>query len=301
MIHAQHVPVLLEEVMTVLAPAAGESILDCTLGLGGHAGRFCRAVGESGRFTGLDADADNLALAQAALGGAPCPVRCIHTNFFNLPALALPPVDILFADLGLSSLHVDDPERGFSFRYDGPLDLRFDRSGGRTAADLIEESTEADLKRIFQQYGELYRDAGRIAQGCAGHRMETTTQLRAEAEKIFAWRTPQFLPRIFQALRIAVNDELRALEILLQVGPALLRPGGRMGVISFHSLEDRMVKHAFRALATPEKDAVTGRIARPASWSLLTKHGIKPSAQEIVDNPRSRSAMFRVISRVLES
>ncbi len=290
-----HIPVLQTTVMNVFQPKHGETVLDVTLGLGGHAHTFLESVGEAGRLIGLDADQRNLEVARKNLSEFSDRTTLMHANFSQLSELNLPRVDILFADLGLSSPHLDDPARGFSFRSDGPLDLRFDQSRGVTAMHLIEMSDEAELATIFRSYGELYMQARRLASTLAGTQIATTAQLRTLIEELFGFRAKAILPLVFQALRIAVNDELTALDALLHVGPSLLKKGGRMGIISYHSLEDRPVKHTFRSLTTPLKDPITGKISQDAAFRLLTPKALVPSAQEMADNPRSRSAKFRAL------
>lgn len=293
----RHTSVLETTVLALFSPANGESVLDCTLGMAGHAMQFLEKIGKSGFLTGLDADAQNLALAKEVLAPYNDQIRLIHTNFGSLPELGLELQDCIFADLGLSSLHLDEAERGFSFRLDGPLDLRFDRSQGETAADLLERLDDVALRDIFRRYGEL-RDAPRLARRIAGQRFDTTTQLREAVEEVMGFRAPRVLPQVFQAIRIALNDELSALDTLLDTAPGLLKSGGRLGIISFHSLEDRMVKHAFRALCEPEKDSLTGQITRHAPFELLTKKAVVPSDEEVASNPRARSAKFRVLRRL---
>ncbi|HVW66118.1 MAG TPA: 16S rRNA (cytosine(1402)-N(4))-methyltransferase RsmH [Candidatus Peribacteraceae bacterium] len=292
-----HIPVMHDTVLQLLQPAAGESVLDVTVGLGGHSASFSDAIGSSGKLIVLDADKSNLDRALSKLSNHPAPVAFHQINFLHMGELSLPSVDIIFADLGLSSPHIDDPARGFTFRAEGPLDLRYDQSSGRNAMQWIEEADEEDLAQAFRSYGELYKEARRLASVLAGKRFETTTMLRDAVEKAFGFRAKQILPQVFQALRIAVNDELLAVEALLNVGSSLLNPGGRMGILSYHSLEDRLVKHAFRALTAPKKNPVTGKISREADFELVTKKALVPSDGEIAANQRSRSAKFRVIKR----
>jgi len=288
-----HTPVLLQSVLDILAPHKGETVLDVTLGLGGHAREFLRHVGSTGQLIGLDADAENLALAHKTLGEHPN-ATAMHANFSSLPSLSLPKADVLFADLGLSSPHIDDPARGFTFREEVPLDLRYDRTQGRTAAAWLEKSTTEEIAGVLREFGEL-PSVMRLAR-CLKERLPTTTTaVVLAAESVYRWQAKEMLPRIFQALRIAVNDEMGALDVLLTSGPALLKPGGRMGVISYHSLEDRRVKQAFRLLVTPAKDERTGAVRIPARFSLLTRKAVVPSEDEIRTNPRSRSAKFRAI------
>lgn len=291
-----HTPALLQETLQFLQPQLGETVLDVTLGLGGHAAAFLELIGERGTLIGIDADAQNLRSAQERLSKLPGTATCIHANFLQLPELDLPSVDILFADLGLSSPHVDDPERGFSFRTDAPLDLRYDRESGVDAAAYIAQSDERALARIFREYGELDR-ALLLAKKAKQRGAATTFALRQCAEEVYGFRAPSKLPQVFQALRIAVNHELDALTLLLETGPRLLKSGGRMGIITYHSLEDRPVKRAFRALCTPEKDEWTGAVSREADFVLLTRKPVLPGAEEQRRNPRSRSAKLRAIRR----
>ena len=291
---SQHVSVLRKEVLEILSPQAGETVLDVTLGLGGHAVAFAEAIGESGMLIGLDADEENLKIAEKNLENASCSTRLIHTNFIDLPNLDLPKCDIIFADLGFSSPHVDDPARGFTFRENVPLDLRYDRTSGQTGAQLIANSSQEDVARILFRYGEL-RQSRKIADALKQEDIQTTGDVASCVESVLGYRTPKFLPQVFQALRIAVNRELEALDVLLDYGLTLLRPGGRMGILTYHSLEDRPVKQVFKRLCTPEKDERTGAIAVEAPFLPLIKKYIEPSANEIEQNPRSRSAKLRAV------
>lgn len=290
-----HVPVLVQEVMELLSPKEGDSILDVTVGLGGHSSKFLEVIGSSGQLIGLDADEENLKLAGEQLD-APN-VELIHSNFRKLASLNIPPQDIIFADLGLSSPHIDDASRGFSFREDGPLDLRFDRTKGWTATLLLARSSEEQIESILRKYGEIERPH-KLAHALSHENPKTTGGVRLCIEEVFGYRAPRVMPQIFQALRIAVNDELGALETLLSEGPQLLKPGGRMGVISFHSLEDRMVKQAFRTLSTGIKDEITGAIKEEAPFAIRTKKPVMPSEEEIAKNQRCRSAKLRVLTRL---
>jgi 16S rRNA (cytosine1402-N4)-methyltransferase len=264
---------------------------------------FAARVGSKGQCIGIDADAENLHAARRNLSDFPN-IAFFHSNFRHLQNLSLPSPDIVFADLGLSSPHLDDPQRGFSFREEGPLDMRLDRSHGRSAAEFLPSLTENELGTLFARYGELSqgKSFGRFLHhalhGAEKYSLQTTADLKRITERYFTWKTPSVLPQIFQAIRIAVNDELGALESLLSYIPTVLKPGGRFGVISFHSLEDRLVKHTFRALCTPAKDSYTGAVSVPASFELLTKKSISPEEEELTQNPRSRSAKLRVIKKV---
>ncbi|NOS67134.1 MAG: 16S rRNA (cytosine(1402)-N(4))-methyltransferase RsmH [Candidatus Peribacteraceae bacterium] len=300
-----HVPVLANEVLTILAPAPGESVLDCTLGLGGHAGLFLNAVSPGGQLIGLDADHTNLVAAKKHLHSFESQIQLHRMNFRNASSIPGLPIDIVFADLGLSSPHVDDPERGFTYRASGPLDLRYDRSSGQSAAEFILSSSVEEITKVLREFGEIQRSY-QLAKGLhihfhteARHLNDWKTDDVVQCvEKVFTYRAPKVLPQVFQALRIAVNDELGALRSLLDALPAILKPGGRCGIISYHSLEDRMVKQHFRSLSTPVLDERTGQVATPAPWDLLTRKAVVASAGETSLNPRSRSAKFRAIKRL---
>ncbi len=303
-----HIPVLFfpsepggTDIFQILKPKKGETVLDVTLGLGGHAGKFWEAVGPTGHLIALDADAANIEAAKKNLPSSPN-IRIEHRNFRDVLAMPDLQADILFADLGVSSPHFDDPERGFSFRHSSPLDMRYDRTRGETASDFLRTAREEKIFRVLADNGEL-RGSKRLSNALysifhASPQDITTDALRGVVEKTFGYRAPFVLPQIFQALRIRVNDELGALSSLLAAIPKILHPGGRAGIISFHSLEDRMVKTAFRSLCTPVKDPSTGAVAQPAPFELLTKKPLVPSEKEVAHNPRARSAKFRAIRRV---
>jgi len=297
---SSHTPVLLKESITLLDPKEGETVLDVTLGLGGHAEEFLKSIGKRGTFIGLDADAQNLARAQLRLSILSGHQEYRHANFRDLQQLDLPKVEILFADLGLSSPHVDEPERGFTFRSDVPLDLRFDRTQGVPASLWLQRISLDDLTRALRAFGE-FKGVRRLAEKLKEGTMSTTFSVVRSVESVFGWKAPSVMPQVFQALRIAVNDELGALDALLLYGPALLKDGGRMGVISYHSLEDRRVKQVFRDLTTAPKHPETGQDLHPADFSLLTRKVIVPTAEEQRANPRSRSAKLRVIMRRLST
>ncbi len=300
--HAGHTPVLHSDVLQILAPCLGETVLDCTLGLAGHAAAFLEATAPNGRLIGIDADRRNLDAAAENLRPFGNRVELHCMNFRDVTTLSSLPVDIVFADLGLSSPHVDDPERGFTFRASGPLDLRYDQSSGQTAAEFLQNASEEQITRVLQEFGELPRSRS-LAKALHLHFRSgnppsagwNTGNVVACVEKVFTYRAPNVLPQVFQALRIAVNDELGALRSLLDALPMLLKPGGRCGITSYQSLEDRMVKRHFRFLATPTIDERTGQVVTAAPWELLTRKGVSASADEIGRNPRSRSARFRAI------
>lgn len=294
-----HVPVLASEVVETLNPQPGDRILDVTLGLAGHASLLLVAAQPGGTLVGLDADLDNLKLAKAHLQTCtPAHCQLLHENFINVHNLNLGQFDIIFADLGVSSLHFDDATRGFSFRADGPLDMRLDRTSGSSAAELIASLTADELANILYEYGEI-RQSRKLAAAILAALPTTTQELRAVCEEVFGYRAASFLPQVFQSLRVAVNQELAALQHLLHVAPTMLHPGGRLGIISFHSLEDRLVKQTFKALSTPEINDTTGAPLAPAPFDLVTKKALKPTDEEVERNPRSRSARLRVLKRAV--
>lgn len=284
----RHVPVLPAEVVQLLDPRPGEVWVDATAGGGGHARLIAERLGESGRLIGLDQDSGMLEKARRRLDGLP--VTLVHANFDQLGEvlrnLGVEKVDGVLADLGFASDQVDDPARGLSFRHDGPLDMRLDPTAGQTAADLVNKLGEGALADLFFEYGEE-RHSRRVARRVVERRQlrpfETTADL-ADVVRRSVPRSGGIDPatRVFQALRVAVNDELGSLDRLLAVLPTVVRPGGRAGVISFHSLEDRRVKQAFR---------------KPGVWEPVTKKPAEAGAEEAARNPRSRSAKLRVARR----
>lgn len=286
-----HRPVLLTETLAHLAPRPGETWVDCTLGGAGHAVAIAEAIGPAGRLIALDQDETMIALARPRL--APWPATIVPANFDQLADvlanLAIPAVDGVLADLGFSSDQMDDPARGFSFQHDGPLDMRLDPAAGTTAADLVNTLGEAALADLIFEFGEE-RHSRKIARKIVERRktkpFETTADLADVVKHSVPWGpdTRRIHPatRTFQALRIAVNDELGALDRLLATLPKVVRPGGRAGIISFHSLEDRRVKLAFRD--------------RP-EWDPITKKPVEATDAEAAANPRARSAKLRVARR----
>ncbi len=286
----QHVPVLAQEVLEWLRPAVGHTIVDGTLGGGGHARLLAQAVGSSGLVIGLDRDTIAVEKTAAALAGLP--VRAIQANYGDLPEilgeLNVGGVDGILLDLGLSSDQLADQERGFSFQSDGPLDLRFDTSRGVPAWKLIERLSAEHLADLIYEYGEE-RFSRRIARRVTEVRRQAPIQTAAQLARVIRESVPRRrderidpATRTFQALRIAVNEELKWLEIALRRLPDCLRPGGRMAIISFHSLEDRLVKEAFR---------------NDARLEVNTRRPVRPSEQEVAVNPRARSAKLRVAER----
>lgn len=302
-----HVPVLLTEVMQVLQPKRGGCYLDCTLGGGGHTVGILRASAPDGRVLATDADAAAVARAERWLWPLYRDRLVVRQAWLDeVPALAAAlgfvPCDGVLMDLGLSSDQLDDAERGFSFMREGPLDMRFDRSRGLPAAALINQLDVQGLTELLRDYGEV-QNARRVAEAIWQARPITTTlQLREIVARVARPRSSKIHPatQVFQALRIAVNDELRRLQRALPELIALLKPGGRMVVITFHSLEDRIVKAAFRRESRSEvlQPGFGAQAARPARVRLVNKEPIRPSAAEVADNPRARSAKLRAVERL---
>ena len=289
-----HVPVMVGEVRDLLCAHGPRVVVDATVGTGGHAAALLAAT--DAHLIGIDRDVDALALARERLGSFGTRVMLRHADFSDLAAVVqecgAEAVDAIVADLGMSSFALDDPARGFSFRFDGPLDMRMDRSQPLRAYDLVNEETEADLANLLHRWGEE-RAARRIARSIVDARrrrpIETTAELRAIVERVLGPRRAGGVhpaTRTFQALRIAVNREVESLAAFLESAPALLSAGGRMAVIAYHSLEDRAVKERMRALA------------RDQSFALLTRKVIKPADVEVASNPRARSARLRALERV---
>lgn len=297
----EHLPVLLAETLELLSPKPGDSVLDCTLGLGGHSEALLSVISPSGILVGLDADAKNLAAAMSRLEPFRNNIHLIHTNFRELPDCLPDNVrtfDCILADLGLSSPHLDSPDRGFSFRADNDLDMRFDQSRGMTAAMFIASVDRVTLRDAFNKYGEI-PSAHRLTDALIERRTKNPVRRSGDlvdtAKSVYGYKANDHLPQIFQALRIAVNNEMGALEHLLMHAPRLLKSGGRFVVISYHSLEDRLTKQAMKALVTDGKDLITGAVSRAADFESLTSKPVTPSESELARNPRSRSARLRAI------
>jgi 16S rRNA (cytosine1402-N4)-methyltransferase len=304
-----HRAVLLDEVIAWLAPKPGGVYIDGTLGAGGHTRAIAMAVGPTGRVMAMDQDAGALERARAALGG--CREQCVlvRGSFAGLAEAAvasgLTRVDGVLLDIGISSDQLDDPERGFSFMREGPLDMRMDQGCAATAADLLNTLSEPELADILRRYGEEPRAravARRIVEQRAGDPFVSTSQLANLVERVYGGRRGRIHPATltFQALRIAVNGELEALEKGLESGLRILAPGGRMAVISFHSLEDRRVKQFFvehqgRMESLPEGGEKW--VGTPPEMKILTRKPVMATDQECRDNPRARSAKLRVALR----
>ena len=296
-----HVAVLLNESVGGLDIQPGGIYVDVTFGGGGHSREILRRLGPDGHLYGFDQDAD----AEQNLAGTDSRFTFVRSNFRYLKQwmryYGVDQIDGLLADLGVSSHHFDDAGRGFSFRYDSPLDMRMNARAGRTAADVVNEASEQQLADIFYLYGELKqarRVASAIVKARAARPIATTAQLLEATDAIFAReREKKEVTKMFQALRIEVNHEMEALREMLAASCQLLRPGGRLSVITYHSLEDRIVKNVMRAGNAEGKveQDFYGRLKSPLH--LINNRVITPSAEELEANPRSRSAKLRIAEK----
>ena len=293
---AAHEPVMTAEVLGYLAPQHGGVFVDCTVGLGGHVRVLL--VGGASRVLGLDRDRESLSLARAALSPWADRVELVHADFRHVGTIlderGITTIDGALADLGMSAYQIEAEGRGFSFRRDEPLDMRMDRSGGPTAAELLRETPEAALADVIFRYGEE-RYSRRVARAIVAARraapVRTTGQLATIVRRALPRRPHQRIDpatRTFQALRIWVNGELDGLETFLQEISRRLRAGARLVVLTFHSLEDRIVKHGLRALERGGEVALR----------VLTKRPVRPSSLDVVRNPRARSAKLRAAERL---
>jgi len=300
-----HIPVLAGPVVEWLAPMAPGLLVDATLGLGGHSQALLEAS-PSFQLLGVDRDPEAVAEARRRLEPYGHRITLVNGRFDSLPEILseqdFPEPVAILADLGCSSLQIDTPERGFSFSADGPLDMRMG-SDGATAGELVNTADEEDLVSLFWRYGEERRSRA-VARAIVRQRpLGSTSELSRLIERVVPRKKGQKIhpaTRVFQALRIAVNDELGQLERFIEPAVRSLRPGGRMAVIAFHSLEDRIVKHSFRRLqgrCTCPPDFPECRCDPEELLQVLTRGPIRPTDDEIRDNPRSRSARMRVIER----
>jgi 16S rRNA (cytosine1402-N4)-methyltransferase len=292
----RHVPVLLKDAIEFLHVRTGTTVADCTLGMAGHAAEIVRRLGPKGHLIGFDRDSEALALAKEQLDqvvselGTQAPKITLICEAFSSIARHVEPasLDGILADFGISSLQLGEAHRGFSFSADGPLDMRMDTRSGPDAAQVVNEESERELANLIYEYGEERRSR-RIARAIVRGRPVTTTgQLaRIVATAAPAMKQDRIHPatRTFQALRIYVNRELDEIRALLEAAPKLLKPSGRLVVISFHSLEDRIAKDSLR------------EGAHKGIWEILTKKPVTPDEEEIEMNPRSRSAKLRAAER----
>jgi len=304
-----HTPVLLQETLDHLNLRAGMHVVDCTLGLGGHSMTILEKIGGKGRLIAFEQDEENLKIANSKLetrnSKIGAEITYVHDNFEYFSDYVKEPVDGILFDLGFSSPHVDDPERGFSFQKDGPLDMRYDKRQKLTAEKVVNKYNEKDLADIIYQYGEERRSRV-IAKKIIHVRKEkpiTTTLQLADVIASTVGRKEKIHPatRTFQALRIYVNRELEVLETALDQAINLLKPKGRIVVISYHSLEDRIVKNKFKYYA---KDCICPKELPVCQCNfqkklyILTKRPIIPVSIEVEKNPRARSAKMRVAERI---
>ncbi|TME22719.1 MAG: 16S rRNA (cytosine(1402)-N(4))-methyltransferase RsmH [Chloroflexi bacterium] len=304
-----HVPALSQEVIELLQPQQGAVAIDCTLGQAGHARQILERITPGGRLLGIDRDPSAVQAGRDSLAQFGDAVVVVHGRFSELGAIAtesgFSPADLVLFDFGLSSTQIDDPSRGFSFRADGPLDMRMDPDSTLTAAKIVNEYDSAEIERILRQYGEE-RWARRIAEFIVARRPLRTTRDLAQAVEAAiprrAWpRDINVATRTFQGLRIAVNDELGEIEQGLRAALLTLKPGGRMATISFHSLEDRLVKSFFNVeskdcICPPQQPVCT--CGHRAALRIVTRHPVRPSDQEVAANPRARSARLRVAEKI---
>jgi 16S rRNA (cytosine1402-N4)-methyltransferase len=302
-----HQPVLYKEIIHALQPRRGGRYVDGTLGAGGHARGILEACAPDGQLLGLDVDPQALETARKTLAPYEGRVHLAQASYTTLAAqlqrLGWDEVDGILLDLGASSMQFDTPERGFSFQHDAPLDMRFDPRAPRTAADIVNGYSERELADLLYEYGEE-RDARKIARAIVRARpLHTTRQLVAVIEAVSPRRRERLHPatRTFQALRIAVNDELAAVKTALPQTVAGLRSAGRLAVISFHSLEDRIVKEFFREqsrdLINPPYERIYEK-ERQATLKEINRKPITPSEEEIRNNPRARSAKLRIAEKL---
>lgn len=296
-----HVPVLLEEALDALAIRPDGVYVDLTFGGGGHSRGILDRLGPEGRLIAFDQDED----ARRNLPDDPrltfVPHNFRHVERF-LRLHKVLPVDGVLADLGVSSHQFDEGERGFSIRFDAALDMRMDRRQSLTAAQLVRETPEEELHRIFERYGEVTNArtlARTIVETRASQAMQTVKQFMDALQGVVKGNPNRYFAQVFQALRIAVNDEFGALEEMLSQLPSVLKPGGRVAIITFHSLEDRIVKHFFKegAIGPVARDEIFG--TRPESpFRAVHKKPVLPTEREIRINPRARSAKLRVAEKM---
>lgn len=300
----EHISVLRDAVQKYLELELGESVVDATLGLGGHSLDILKKIGEDGRLYVFEQDERNLREAQERLKAYKDQIVYFNDNFRYLKSRitdkGVNEVDAILFDLGLSSPHVDEAERGFSFMKDGPLDMRYDQRMPLTAADVLNTYSEEDLARIFFRYGEermSKRVARKVCEDRAKEPFASTVKFSQFLERILPTKNKKKHPatQIFQALRMEVNDEMTVLEEALSQAVEMLRPGGRIVIISYHSIEDRVVKQFFKSLLSPiaSPQEQMYRTHGDPMVQALTKKPIAPSDQEVQENPRSRSAKLR--------
>jgi 16S rRNA (cytosine1402-N4)-methyltransferase len=310
----RHIPVMLREALEYLNCRPGAVYVDGTLGGAGHARAICEAIGPSGLLIGIDQDSDAVASDENTLGAYADRIRLFHTDFTRigdvLAGLGIRAADGILLDLGLSLNQLEQSGRGFSFQRDEPLDMRMDPCAQGTAADMVNGLTQHELQRTFQEYGEE-RFAGRIARRIVEARRKARIRTSGELAQIVCaavpggrsgWSRIHPATRVFMALRIAVNRELERLAAFFDPLADLLNPGGRVCIIAFHSLEDRIVKQRLRALAGRESQNARphdgSHLPAAGTFRILTKKVVRPTAAEVAANPLARSARLRAAERI---
>lgn len=304
-----HIPIMVDAVVSHLLTDKNGIYLDGTLGFGGHANAIMEKLSPSGIYIGLDADPYALEYAKKRLSVHAAFCTLHHVNYRNfsevLASLEIPQVTGLFFDIGTSSYQIDSRDRGFSFQLDSPLDMRFDTSSGDSARDFLNASNFKEIGMVIRNYGEernWKRITRMIVEAASKNEMETTFHLKSAVESVTHQNfTTKTLARVFQAIRIHINGELDSLKLALESSIEYLKPGGRIGIISFHSLEDRIVKQFFKKHAlecTCNRDIPICICNTSPNLRLVSRKAIIADAEEIASNPRSRSAKFRVAERV---
>jgi 16S rRNA (cytosine1402-N4)-methyltransferase len=301
-----HQPVLLKEVLQFFSPIEGKVLCDGTLGGGGHSKALLEA--KAAQVIGFDRDPEALAYAKENLGSLQDRLKIVQSNFKEIPNLIESPVDGLLLDLGVSSAQLDRPERGFSFRREGPLDMRMGPDAPQSLEEFLETSSEEEIANAIYQYGEEHKSraiARALFRAQQEKTLKTTKDIADIVRRVVGYKGHDKIDpatRTFQGLRIAINQELEALEGILQDLPKILALNGVAVIISYHSLEDRLVKHSFRQLSqrcTCPKELPICVCGGVAKFELLTKHPVEASEEEINENPRARSAKLRAIRRIV--
>jgi 16S rRNA (cytosine1402-N4)-methyltransferase len=310
----KHIPVLFHEIMDIMAPQPGEVFVDCTLGGGGHSRGFLERMGDDGRLIGIDQDTNALQAAGANLAEFGDRVTYVHSNYNNLDEIlntyAPDGVDGILFDIGVSSHQLDEKDRGFSYMQDAPLDMRMNQSQNFSAWDVVNTYSEEELHRIIKEYGEE-RWAKRVAQFIVEFRKEKPVETTGELVDIIKRAIPKGAreegshpaKRTFQAIRIEVNDELGVLTRTISVAAKHLKKGGRLGIISFHSLEDRIVKEQFRYLASDcicPLELPFCQCDKVSEVKILTRKPVTATKEELEANSRSKSAKFRAVVKIVD-